>query len=172
MLAVTLREQSPPIETLFREHYHQVFRVAYRITGNALDAEDVLQTVFLRLSRKEELDLSPSPAAYLSRAAINASLDLVKSRWRTVSIDALDNYQSAQASPEVQHRDRELQAIVRKAIAALGTKTAELIVLKYFEGYSNKEIARMLGTSEIVIAVMLHRGRARIRKELGKFLED
>lgn len=168
-----LREQSlsQEIETLFREHYHQVFKVAYRITGNTPDAEDVLQTVFLRLSRRQ-LDLSPSPAAYLSRAAINASLDLVKSRSRTVSLDALDNYQSKQASPEVQYRDQELKAIVRKAISSLSTKTAEIIVLKYFEGYSNREIARMLGTSELVIAVMLHRGRARIRKELGKFLED
>src|SRR5258707_8846164 len=55
---------SPPeeLEVFFREHHDQVFRTAYRVTGSPSDAEDVLQTVFLRLvRRKEKIDLSPSP---------------------------------------------------------------------------------------------------------------
>src|SRR5437899_11530041 len=80
---------APPqeAELLFREHHDQVFRTAYRVTGSAADAEDVLQTVFLRLvRRKEELDLSPSPGSYLHRAAVNASLDLLRSRTRSPSV--------------------------------------------------------------------------------------
>ncbi len=66
------------VETLFRAHHERVFRTAHRITGSAADAEDVLQTVFLRLVKgQESYDLSGHPEAYLSRAAINASLD-----WR------------------------------------------------------------------------------------------
>ena len=57
-------QSSQGVEALFREHHDQVFRAAYRVTGSAVDAEDVLQTVFLRLvRRKEKLDLSPSPEA-------------------------------------------------------------------------------------------------------------
>ena len=66
------------LESLFQQHYDQIFRTAYRVTGNANDAEDVLQTVFLRLSRWTEVNLEPNPASYLHRAAINASLDLVR----------------------------------------------------------------------------------------------
>ena len=77
-------ELDPPagLETLFRAHNNRVFRTAYRITGSPAD-EDVLQTVFLRLARGQEIyDLSQNPEAYLSRAAINASLDLMRSRSR------------------------------------------------------------------------------------------
>src|SRR5262249_36486110 len=74
-------------ELLFQEHHDQVFRAAYRVTGSIVDAEDVLQTVFLRLvRRKEKLDLSPSPGSYLHRAAVNASLDLLRSRTRSRSV--------------------------------------------------------------------------------------
>ena len=85
-------EQQPPgeLETLFRAHHGRVFRTAQRITGSAADAEDVLQTVFLRLIKGgEAYDLTQNAEAYLSRAAINASLDLLRSRTRAKSV-ALD----------------------------------------------------------------------------------
>src|SRR5262245_15212616 len=81
--------KDPPgeLETLFRVHHGRVFRTAHRITGSAADAEDVLQTVFLRLIKGQETyDLSQNPEAYLSRAAINASLDLLRSRNRSKSV--------------------------------------------------------------------------------------
>src|SRR3981081_1055873 len=75
------------LETLFRTHHDRVFRTAHRITGSPADAEDVLQIVFLRLVKgAETYDLSQNPEAYLSRAAINASLDLVRSRGRAKSV--------------------------------------------------------------------------------------
>lgn len=169
---------SPPdeIEGLFREHHDQVFRAAYRVTGNAVDAEDVLQTVFLRLVRRnEKVDLSPSPGSYLHRAAVNASLDLLRSRTRSRSVSieevAFEVPHSSEPNPETQHVDRELQNQIRRSIATLGPKAAEIVVLKYFEGHSNLEIAEMLGTSQMVIGVLLHRARARLRKEIAKFME-
>ena len=75
------------LESLFREHHDRVFRAAYRVTGSVVDAEDVLQTVFLRLSRRTEgINLDPSPASYLHRAAINTSLDVMRQRARTTPI--------------------------------------------------------------------------------------
>jgi len=169
---------SPPqgVEALFQEHHDQVFRAAYRVTGSAVDAEDVLQTVFLRLvRRKERLDLSPSPGSYLHRAAVNASLDLLRSRTRSRSVSiekvAPGATESSEPNPETQHVDRELQNQIRRSIATLGPKAAEIVVLKYFEGHSNLEIARMLGTSQMVIGVLLHRARTRLRKEIAKFME-
>jgi RNA polymerase sigma factor (sigma-70 family) len=64
-----------------------------------------------------------------------------------------------------------MQGKIREALGGLGTKAAEVVVLKYFEGHSNVEIARLLGTSQMVVGVMLHRARTKLRKELGKVLE-
>ena len=170
---------SPPdeVELLYREHHDHVFRAAYRVTGSVVDAEDVLQTVFLRLvRRKEKVDLSPSPGSYLHRAAVNASLDLLRSRTRSRSVSieevAFDAPHSSEPSPETQLVDRELQNQIRRSIATLGPKAAEIVVLKYFEGHSNLEIAEMLGTSQMVIGVLLHRARTRLRKEIAKFMEE
>ena len=70
------------LEQAFRAHHGLVFRTAYRITGNAGDAEDVLQTVFLRMLRRrqERADPLENPESYLRRAAINAALDVIRSR--------------------------------------------------------------------------------------------
>ena len=81
------------LERVFREHQGRVFRAAYRITGNVHDAEDVLQTVFLRLARQGEgFAALDNPASYLYRAAINAALDVLRGRRERpdLPIDAAD----------------------------------------------------------------------------------
>lgn len=175
----TLRLVTQPpseLETLFNEHHDRVFRTAHRITGSAADAEDVLQTVFLRLVKSEEgYDLSNNPEAYLSRAAINASLDLLRSRNRTRSVDLDDTDAQAISSgvptPEAQHADRELQLLIRQAVSQLGDTAGEMFVLRYYEGYDNQEIAKMMNTSQMVVGVVLHRARTKLRKEIGQYLE-
>lgn len=169
----------PPgmLENLFREHYDQIYRTAYRVTGSPSDAEDVLQTVFLRLARREgEVDLSPSPGAYLHRAAINASLDLVRSRAtaKPVSLEDVEAElkTNPSLSPAAQHEDRELRRLIQQAVSRLGATASEMFVLRYFEGYGNREIAEMLNTSQMVVGVVLHRARTRLRKEIGEFLEE
>ena len=168
------------VELLFRQHHDQIYRTAYRVTGSSADAEDVLQTVFLRLVRRDNrkegpVDLSPSPGSYLHRAAVNASLDLIRSRTRSnlVPIEEIAPVleDSRSVNPEHERASRERQSQVRQALGGLGTKAAEVVVLKYFEGHSNVEIARLLGTSQMVVGVTLHRARTKLRKELGKILE-
>jgi RNA polymerase sigma-70 factor, ECF subfamily len=165
------------LEGLFREHHDRVFRAAYRVTGSLVDAEDVLQTVFLRLSRRGggNVNLEPNPGSYLHRAAINAALDLLRQRARTetVPIDDVAPVLAAnpRSSPETQQRNRELRDCLDRAISKLGEKSAEMFVLKYYEGYDNTEIAKLMGTSAMVVGVLLHRARARVKKEIGVFLE-
>ena len=166
----------PPgeLETLFQAHHERVFRAAHRITGSAADAEDVLQTVFLRLAKSQGTwDLSGNPAAYLSRAAINAALDLVRKRGRVVGLDDLahEPREIGARNPESQHVDRELQKLIRQAVSRLGATAAEMFVLRYYEGHDNREIAKVMGTSQMVVGVVLHRARTRLRKEIGHYLE-
>jgi len=171
------REPQGDLATLFRAHHRHVFRAAHRITGSAADAEDVLQTIFLRLVKSgERYDLSENPRAYLSRAAINASLDLIRSRTRANSVGldeatTTDLAEIKSTNPETQHADRELQTLIRQAVGRLGSTAAEMFVLRYYEGFDNQEIAKFLGTSQMVVGVVLHRARTRLRKEIGHYLE-
>lgn len=165
------------LEVLFRDHHKGIFRIAYRITGSATDAEDVLQTIFLRLTTGGARgDLSPNPEGYLHRAAVNASLDLLRSRNRasSVSLEVIDFNQQSKlsvASPEDDFADMELRELIRHAVAKLEGRAATAFALRYFEGYDNNRIAEILGTSQMVVAVTLHRARTRLRKEIGKYLE-
>jgi RNA polymerase sigma-70 factor (ECF subfamily) len=165
------------VEGLFNRHHEMIFRTAYRVTASIVDAEDVLQTVFLKvIGQKSKRDLSPNPGAYLYRAAINASLDLLRGRARFMSapIEAADlrSDDGTGSSPEDQQVRRELTAKIRTSVGQLGQRAAEVVILRYFEGHDNKEIAKILGTSQMVVAVTLHRARARLKKEIGQYLEE
>jgi len=175
-LRLVKNQPASELETLFQEHHGRVFRTAQRITGSAADAEDVLQTVFLRLVKgQDDYDWSRNPEAYLSRAAINASLDLLRSRTRSkaVALDdsEVDSIAGSFRSPEAVHADRELQTLVRQAVSRLGKTAGEMFVLRYYEGFDNKEIASLMNTSPLVVGVVLHRARTKLRKEIGHYLE-
>jgi RNA polymerase sigma-70 factor, ECF subfamily len=164
----------PPeaLEVLFREHHGAVYRAAYRVTGDAMDAEDVLQTVFTRLLRREEQpDLSESAGSYLHRAAVNAALDLMRRRKRSRRVDLEEVGENlvdrSDPGPERTRGNRELKTRLREAMSRLSPRQAEIFTLRYLEGMGNLEIARQLGASQTSIAVLLHRARHRLQKELG-----
>jgi len=167
----TGREGPLGLEKLFVEHQSRVFKAAYRVTGNAEDAEDVLQTVFLRLARWEESSLpQDNLASYLYRSAVNAAFDVLRSRQRaeTVELGSVEGWLSQDDAhgPERAQQGAEVRARLRRALARLNARHAEVFALRYLEGYANNEIARMLGISRITVAVVLHRVRARLRKDL------
>jgi RNA polymerase sigma-70 factor (ECF subfamily) len=170
---------SSVLERLFQQHHQRVFRTAYRVTGSAADAEDVLQTVFLRVARGQATAVAAeNTEAYFSRAAVNASLDLLRSRKRSkaVAIDDLEGEASVASfvvsrNPEARQEDRELRKLIREAVAKLGDTAGQMFALRYFEGYGNAEIAKMMHTSALVVGVTLHRARARLRKEIGSYLK-
>ena len=175
-LRLVTNQPASELEDLFQAHHGRVFRTAQRITGSAADAEDVLQTVFLRLVKgQDDYDWSRNPEAYLSRAAINASLDLLRSRTRSraVALDEseVDSIAGTYENPETVHADRELQTLVRQAVSRLGKTAGEMFVLRYYEGFDNKDIATIMNTSPLVVGVVLHRARTRLKKEIGHYLE-
>jgi RNA polymerase sigma-70 factor (ECF subfamily) len=141
-----------------------VFRTAYRITGNSADAEDVLQAVFLRLlGRGSSAEPLVNAESYLRRAAVNAALDIVRRRQETATVPLNE-------SPPGHADDRELREGLRRALATLNPRSGEIFALRFFEGYSNNEIARMLGMSQMHVAVLLHRIRRQLQKELRAYL--
>jgi RNA polymerase sigma-70 factor (ECF subfamily) len=171
--------RSNDLEALFQRHHDRVFRAAYRVTGSAADAEDVLQTVFLRMARgSEPLTIPDNPDGYFARAAINASLDMLRARKRSkaVAIDDDENRSApielvSRRTPESNQEDRELRNLIREAVSKLGATAGQMFALRYFEGYDNGEIGQMMNTSAIVVGVTLHRARTRLRKEIGDYLK-
>ena len=154
------------LERAFLEHHGRVFRAAYRITGNSQDAEDILQTVFLRLAQKGGL-AAENVSSYLYRAAINASIDLLRGR-RDRGTVALEEARAVRSpdSPERARESGEIREWLRSALAGLPGPAAEMFALRYLEGHGNHEIARMLGISRVRVAVALHRTRRRLQQQL------
>ena len=165
------------IESIFREHASRVLAAAHRVTGSSQDAEDVLQTVFLRLVRRGGgLLQDGNPGAYLHRAAVNAGLDVVRSR-QTSRAMPLETVETAVADPQAANPDSklgsgEIRSQVRKALTQLSPRAAEIFALRYFEGYDNHEIAGMLGSSRSTVAVILHRARQRVREAIRPYVGE
>ena len=157
------------LSQLFVEHYRRVLMAGYRITGNLADAEDIAQAVFLRLGRGE-LPLVVNAGSYLYRAAVNGALDLLRRR-RTAAAEPLEAAVGVVASdqatsPDAQISNRELGRQLRQAIAELGPRAAEMFALRYLEELSNGEIAKLMGTTQAVVAVTLYQTRTKLKRRL------
>jgi len=159
------------LEQAFRAHHSLVFRTAYRITGNAGDAEDALQTVFLRLLRRgRNADPLENTESYLRRAAINAALDVVRSRIAERSVPLPDETSGLTPMAPAQTDVSGLRQALTRAMARLKPRQAEIFALRFLEGLSNRQIAQTLGISQVLVAVTVHRTRQQLRKELRPYL--
>jgi RNA polymerase sigma-70 factor (ECF subfamily) len=149
---------------LYERHYHAVFRAALRVTGNPADAEDVLQTVFLRiLTQGRDTGSTPPPAAYFRRAAVNAAVDLL--RRRTVRADSAYDDQAAHAAVEPPSLLKEQ---LRRAIATLESDDAALFLMRHVEGLSIEELAGIFQLEKNNVSVRLHRVRHRLQAEMER----
>lgn len=157
-----LPEVPPEFDRIFRARSGLVFRTAYRITGNASDAEDVLQEVFIRFLKRKETGPLENEESYFRRAAINGALDAVRLRAGEKSVVLSDI-----SVPPVQPAPGDLKQRVRLALGKIKPRDAEIFALRFFEEYSNQEIAGLLGISQILVAVIIHRTRRQLKQELS-----
>jgi RNA polymerase sigma-70 factor (ECF subfamily) len=164
-------QTNPGLERLFLEHYRRVLMAGYRITGNMADAEDVAQAVFLRLGTGE-LPVVANAGSYLYRAAINGALDLLR-KTKMAAAESLDSAAALvtnepAASPERTAGNRELAGHLRLAIRELAPRAAEMFALRYLEDLSNGEIAKLMRTSQAVVAVTLYQSRSKLKRRLAE----
>ena len=159
-------------EDLFEANYVLVYRTAYGVTGRVEDAEDVVQTVFLRLLQRDKPpDFLKNPKGYLYRAAVNQALTIVQTRQRRALSEASEEL-AATVPARASSGAEELHRKLYQAIAQLNPKAASMLILRYLHNYSDAEIAKLLGTSRGVIAVTLYRSRARLKKLLAASLGE
>ena len=149
---------------LYERHYEAVFRAALRVTGNPADAEDVLQTVFLRvLAQGGDVEAARLSAAYFRRAAVNAAVDLL--RRRAVRAESVYDDQAPHAASQP---PLLLKEQLRRAIAVLESEDATLFLLRHVEGLTIEELAAMFDLEKNNVGVRLHRIRRRLQEEMER----
>lgn len=162
----------PDFRSLYERHSEVVYLTALRVTGNPADAEDVLQTVFLRLmDGGPEIDASRSPAGYLRRAAVNAAIDVLRRKGVRRESDVEPEGEVAAAAVRPAGPEGEtavLKERLRRALASLSRDQAELFVLFHLEGYRYEELAELLQLEAGTVGSRLHRIRAALQKELSR----
>jgi RNA polymerase sigma-70 factor (ECF subfamily) len=159
---------------LVERHSRPLYRSAYRITGNAADADDVVQEAFLRSYRAiGSFDSRATYTTWLHRIAINCALDLIDSRKRRdgrVSDDEdLSLVASHDASPERLTLGSEMQRAIAAAMSELTGNERTAFVLRHFEGMPLEEIGQILGTKLNATKNTVFRAVKKLRQQLQPF---
>lgn len=159
---------------LVERHSRSIYRSAFRITGNAADADDVVQETFLRSYRAlNSFDARASFTTWLHRIAINCSLDLIDSRKRREhrfnDIEDLSVLASTAASPDRVALGSEMQHAIAAAMAQLTGNERTAFVLRHFEGMPLEEIGQILGTRLNATKNTVFRAVRKLRQQLQPF---
>ena len=144
------------LQDLFEKYGDDVFRLAYSYLGSRADAEDVCQTVFLKLAEHPAKLLPGKEKNWLLTCAANASKNLKKSFWRR-NVTSLET--------DISFSDPR-NAEVHAAVMALPPAYRLVVHLYYFEGYDQGEIANILHLSRTAVQTRMSRAREMLRKEL------
>ena len=164
--------QAPSWEDIVRDHSVRVYRLAYRLTGNKFDAEDLTQETFVRVFRSLHSFQPGTFEGWLHRITTNLFLDQARRKQR-VRMDAMgedqERYPSTDqlATPERAFEHAHLDHDVQRALDALPPEYRAAVVLCDIEGLSYEEIAVTLGIKLGTVRSRIHRARARLRESLG-----
>ena len=160
----------PSWDEVVRLHSARVYRLAYRLTGNQHDAEDLTQEVFVRVFRSLSSYTPGTFEGWLHRITTNLFLDLVRRRAR-IRFDALpddaERLPSRDRGPAQVYDDTHFDYDVQAALDALPPDFRAAVVLCDLEGLSYEEIAATLGIKIGTVRSRIHRGRAQLRAALA-----
>jgi RNA polymerase sigma factor (sigma-70 family) len=162
----------PTWEDIVRDHSTRVYRLAYRLTGNKHDAEDLTQEVFIRVFRSLSSYAPGTFEGWLHRITTNLFLDGVRRKQR-IRIDAIgDDSERHPAtgelhSPERRFEHANLDLDVLRALGDLSPEYRAAVVLCDIEGLSYEEIAVTLGIKLGTVRSRIHRARAQLRRSLA-----
>ena len=146
-----------------------VLRLARSRMGNAADAEDVFQTVFLRLLQSAPRFADDEHAkAWLLRVTVNCCNDAHRAPWRRRRAVFDEDAAKSVPAPEPPDADDERLDQLQEALGRLTGRQRAAVHLHYFEGYSTDEVARITGERPATVRSHLHRARKALRIELGE----
>jgi len=164
-------EWTPPSwDDLVRQHSARVYRLAYRLTGNMHDAEDLTQEVFVRVFRSLPSYTPGTFEGWLHRITTNLFLDMARRRQRIrfegLGDQAVGLLRDGEPTPAQAFDARHLDTDVQQALEALAPEYRAAVVLCDIEGLSYEEIAATLGVKLGTVRSRIHRGRAQLRTAL------
>ncbi len=161
----------PSWEEVVRDHSARVYRLAYRLTGNPHDAEDLTQDVFVRVFRSLHRFKPGTFEGWLHRITTNLFLDTArrkqKIRFDGLADNSAERLVSDRPAPAEQLADAGLDHDVAAALAALPPEFRAAVVLCDIEGLSYEEISSILDIKIGTVRSRIHRGRAQLRTALG-----
>ena len=161
----------PTWEEIVEQHSARVYRLAYRLTGNPHDAEDLTHDVFLRVFRSLNTYVPGTFEGWLHRITTNLFLDRMRRRQRirfdALPEDAASRLPSSEMGPAQTYQDTRFDDDVQRALDALPPDFRAAVVLCDIEGLSYEEISATLGVKLGTVRSRIHRGRAQLREALA-----
>ena len=161
----------PTWEEIVEQHSDRVYRLAYRLTGNRPDAEDLTQEVFVRVFRSLSTYTPGTFEGWLHRITTNLFHDQARRKQRIrfdgLTDDKADRLTSALPSPDAAYADQRFDDDVERALQELPPDFRAAVVLCDVEGLSYEEIAEILGAKLGTVRSRIHRGRAMLRAALA-----
>jgi len=161
----------PTWDEVARSHSGFIYSVAYRLTGNHADAQDLVQDVLLRVRRGLRTYQPGNLEGWLARITTNAFLDTARKKKRrpTVSLpDDPDRVIAGSPSADAEAASRDLQDHLQRLLSDLAPEYRAPVVLKDVLGYSYEEIADHLGVPIGTVRSRIHRGRSKLREALAR----
>ncbi|OBK16115.1 RNA polymerase sigma factor SigE [Mycobacterium asiaticum] len=160
----------PSWDELVRQHADRVYRLAYRLSGNQHDAEDLTQETFIRVFRSVQNYQPGTFEGWLHRITTNLFLDMVRRRAR-IRMEALpedyDRVPADEPNPEQIYHDSRLGPDLQAALDSLPPEFRAAVVLCDIEGLSYEEIGATLGVKLGTVRSRIHRGRQALRDYLA-----
>jgi RNA polymerase sigma-70 factor (ECF subfamily) len=161
----------PTWEEIVTEHSARVYRLAYRLTGNVHDAEDLTHDVFIRVFRSLDSFQPGTFEGWLHRITTNAFLDKMRRKQRirfdALSDDAAARLPTREVGPEQSYTDTHFDDDVQRALDELSADFRAAVVLCDIEGLSYEEISATLGIKLGTVRSRIHRGRSQLREALA-----
>jgi len=161
----------PTWEEIVTQHSARVYRLAYRLTGNPYDAEDLTHDVFIRVFRSLSSYTPGTFEGWLHRITTNVFLDRMRRKQRirfdALPEDAAGRMATKERGPEQAYEETHFDDDVQRALDALSPDFRAAVVLCDIEGLSYEEIATTLGIKLGTVRSRIHRGRALLRESLA-----
>jgi RNA polymerase sigma-70 factor (ECF subfamily) len=172
---------SEAFRALVECHSRAVYRLAYRMTGNPSDAEDVVQETFLKAYKQlSRFESRANFGTWLHRIAVNCSIDLIRSRpHREAGHDTADletiggtesTNEAGHTTPERLMLSTEVQDRINSAMSALSARERAAFMLRHFEGHSIEDISRSLGLKSNATKHSIFRAVRKMRAALEPFM--
>ncbi len=156
---------------IVEQHGERVYRLAYRLTGNVHEAEDLTHDTFVRVFRSLDRYTPGTFEGWLHRITTNLFLDRARRKQRLRFDSLTDEFaallHSGTATPEDVYVDHLLDADIQEALDELQPQYRAAVVLSDIEGLTYEEVAEALGIKLGTVRSRIHRGRAQLRESLG-----